>query len=170
MSADLPTELHLLTEEQLVELVATIGDDADALDLVLAELDGREDNTPEPTEEERRKDLVAQNRNPGETLDQTVDRMYGEHTYQRFAEADEACCGRMLKRVYEGNRDVQIEPYTLFHGPARAAAKYASDELIQWWKDNGRETWIEYKFAMLGRPGDAAAAAKARRATQDWIR
>ncbi len=166
----LPANLSTVSDDDLILLVATVADDEDALGLVLAELDRRDDDEPEPTEEQRRADLIAQNRLPGETLDQCVDRMYGEHTALRFDEASEECRGRLLNREYEGRRDLAIDPYSLFHGPARAAAKYASTELMDWWKANGRQTWIEYKFAMLGRPGDAAAAARAARATQDWIR
>jgi hypothetical protein len=174
MATTLPADLRTLTEEELVALVATCSDDEDALDALLAELDTREDDADsddpahEPSEEERLRDLVTQSRRPGETLDQCVDRMYGEHTYQRYLAAETYCRGRMLRRADE-SADV-IDPYTLFHGPARAAAKHASEELMAWWRENGRETWIEFKYRHLGRPGDRAAADRARRATQDWIR
>lgn len=164
------TALTELTEDELAALVVTHADDADALAAILAEMDAREDEIAEPTEEQRRADLVAQSRRPGESLDQTVDRMYGEHTYDRYLAAEEACRGRMLKREFESDRGDAVDPYTLFHGTARRAAKYASRELLDWWTANGRLTWVEYRYQMLGRGSDAAGAAKARRMTQDWIR
>ena len=168
MATTLPADLHTLTEEELVALVAQCSDDETALEALLAELDTRDsDDAAEVREEERKRDLVQQSRRPGETLDQAVDRMYGEHTYQRYLAAETYCRGRMLNRESES---AGVDPYSLFHGNARAAAKHASEELIQWWSYNGRQTWIEYKFEMLGRPGDAAAAALAARRTQDYIR
>lgn len=169
MMATLPN-LTALSDEALVEMVATLSDNDAELELVLTELDRRdieEQADREPTEEERRQDLLKQSRKPGESLDQLVDRMYGEATELLYLAAEAATNGYMIKKEFA---HLGIDPYSLFHGPARAAAKYASRELMDWFRANGRVTWIEYKYAMLGRSSDAAAAARAARATADYIR
>jgi hypothetical protein len=162
------TDLTLVDDDALVAMVATATTDTE-LDAVLAEIDRRdaEVDEPEVTEEERRRDLVRQERREGESLDQTVDRMYGAQTLIRYHQAEDECRGHLLNDAGEA---AGIDPYTLFHGPARAAARYASEELMDWWRANGRQTWIEYKAEMLGRPSDQRAAAEAARRTADILR
>ena len=165
-TATIPTDLHALSDEALVQMVAEHGDDPALLDLLLAELDTR-DADHEPTEQERLRDLVQQQRRPGESLDSVVMRLYEDELERWYVDAENACRGKMLSK--EGER-AGVDPGSLFRGSARTAAKYASRELIEWWMANGRTTWIEYQYLMLGRPGDAACAAAAARATQDYIR
>ncbi|MEK6443560.1 hypothetical protein [Pseudonocardia sp. T1-2H] len=164
-----PAALTEATDEELVSMVATAATDEE-LDAVLAEIDRRDSveyAEIEPTEEEQRRALVAAERRKGESLDQTVDRMYGDITRHRYEQAEDACRGHLLNAAGEA---AHIDPYTLFHGPARNAVRYASEELVDWWRENGRKTWIEYKAEMLGRPSDQRAAAEAAARTADILR
>ena len=59
---------------------------------------------------------------------------YRHALYQR---ATDECRGVLLNRrgVHRG-----IDPYSLFIGPEVRVASYGSDELIEWFKVNGRVT------------------------------
>lgn len=46
----------------------------------------------------------------------------------------------------------------LFSGPYRIAKKYASEELLQFWEREGRETLGSFRYKLLGRPSDLKAA------------
>jgi hypothetical protein len=132
---------------------------------VMDELERREEQDQEVDEATQLRVMLAEERRTGETLDQTVDRVYGEITYQRYVQAEDDTRGHMLNAA---GLAAEVDPYSLFHGPARRAAKYASRELLDWWKENSRVTWIEFKAQRLGRPSDIRAAAAAKRRAHDF--
>jgi hypothetical protein len=157
-----PTDLTVLTDDELVALLSTYAHDDDMVTAVLTEMEDREADVPVA---EQLADLVRAERREGESLDQTVDRMYGEFTYARYLAAEEACQGHLLNKA---GIEADVDPYSLFHGNARRAAKYASRELLDWWKEHRRIIWIQFKADRLGRPSDIRAAAAARRIAADF--
>jgi hypothetical protein len=46
----------------------------------------------------------------------------------------------------------------IFSGSATIARKYASEELLQWWRENGRETLGSFRYRMYGWDNDRKAA------------
>jgi hypothetical protein len=98
-------------------------------------------------------------RRPGETLDQAVRRLYSEHVHEQWLAAENATRGHLLSR--EGQR-AGIDPVSLFSGPAVRARKYASEDLLRFWADNPRVTFVEFRAATLGRASDIEAAQRAR--------
>lgn len=84
---------------------------------------------------------------------------YDVHTYTAYMNAEDECRGVLLNR--EGKAK-DIDPLSLFSGPAARARKYASEELKTWWARNGRITFAEWKFQWLGRESDRSAARTAR--------
>lgn len=159
--AQLPTNLAALTDTELTNLLNTHAHNDDAITAIITELDQR-DQQPEQEDidpAEAARALIDTERRNSETREQTVDRLYGDMTFQRYITAETDTNGYLLNKAGQA---AQIDPYTLFHGPAKRAAKYASDELLDWWQQNGRITWIEYKAQMLGRPSDIKAAQQAR--------
>jgi hypothetical protein len=157
-----PTDLTVLPDDELVALLSTYAHDDDTVTAILTEMEDREADIPVV---EQLADLVRAERRDGESLDQTVDRMYGEFTYTRYLAAEEACRGHLLNKA---GIAADIDPYSLFHGNARRAAKYASRELLDWWKEHRRIIWIEFKAEYLGRLSDVRAAAAARRTAADF--
>lgn len=166
MTATITEPIGQISDDELVELLNANLHDDDLVDAVLAELERREEPQEELVDEAAQlRAMLEQDRRPGESLDQLVDRLYGDATYARYVEAENATRGHMLNRA---GLAAEVDPYSLFHGPARRAAKYASRELLDWWQENGRVTWIEYKARMLGRPSDIRAAAAAKRRAADF--
>lgn len=163
--ADQAIDVTTMTDDQLAAAVTVHGHNDDMVTALITELERRDAQDHEVDETTRLRDLVAQERRTGETIDQTVDRMYGNVTFERYLAAENATRGHMLNPV---GLAAAVDPYSLFHGPARRAAKYASRELLDWWQVNGRVTWIEFKAERLGRPSDIRAAAAARRRAHDF--
>ncbi|MDB5910686.1 MAG: hypothetical protein JWP34_4800, partial [Massilia sp.] len=95
-----------------------------------------------------RQAVVNQERLPGETLDDTVRRMYHDFVNLQFMEAEAATNGVMLNKA---GLAAGVSDFGLFSGPARIAYTYASEELKRWWVDHPRVTWTEYAAEALGR-------------------
>jgi hypothetical protein len=162
------TLAQVATDAELIALLDKHADHDDTVGAILAELDNRDADelaAEEVDEQTRLADMVRQQRRAGESLEQTVDRMYGEHTAERHDQAENATRGHMLNRkgLAKG-----VDPYSLFHGPASRAAMYASEELMGWWKANGRMPWIAYMAMMLGRPSDIRKAREVMRRAADF--
>ncbi|AIG81328.1 Hypothetical protein AJAP_42805 (plasmid) [Amycolatopsis japonica] len=134
-------------EQRIAELVSAGWEYRDAY----AEAYGLD---PEQLAQQERAALVRENRLPGESLEQTVDRMFTEDADRRYAEAEKACRGHMLVKESVG----KVNPRELFCGPASRIRKHASPELKAWFYANGRITWREYMAHMLGRARDIELA------------
>lgn len=181
MPSAVAVDITKLTEDELTAELTAAGDDEIRIEAVLAEMERRDaidarinelvekgytyrdayaeahDLDPEELDRQERAAMVASARQAGESLEQVVDRLYGEMTRARYVRAEDECRGQLLNQA---GRAAGLDPYLFFHGPASRVRKYASDELRSWFRDNGRMTWIEYKAQMLGRASDVAKAAK----------
>lgn len=98
----------------------------------------------------------AVDRHAGETLQQAVRRSYDEWLHMTYLEAEKATRGNMLNRA--GKR-AQVDPLTLFTGPVSRARRYASEDLMRWWRQNKRMNLTEFRAQVLRRDRDRAAAA-----------
>lgn len=156
-------EIADMSIDQLAEMVSVHGDNDDMVTALIAELERREQDPVDATTQ--LVDLLDSERRAGESREQCVDRLYGETTFERYLQAENATAGHMLNKA---GLAAGVDPYSLFHGPARRAAKYASRELRDWWAANGRVTWIEFKAERLGRPSDIRRAAAAKRRAADF--
>lgn len=56
--------------------------------------------------------------------------------------ADDELSGYLLN---QRGTDAGIEAMTLFYGPAVRVKAYASEELVNWFQENGRMTFQEYE-------------------------
>lgn len=191
----LPLNLANASDDQLIEMVSTLARRAEqlqamaakvegALDRVLAEIDNRPEPDPtwhaeeiqplegdvdyQPTEAEVRADILRQYRMPGETLQQAADRMFRAEQEARYLRAERECRGELLNRL---GRALGRSPFGLFQGPASVAAKYASQELIDWWAIPGNEriTRAEHMWDWTGAETFRADAETAAGRTRDLI-
>ncbi|WP_372672633.1 hypothetical protein [Amycolatopsis kentuckyensis] len=105
--------------------------------------------------QEERAAFVRAQKLPGETLEQTVDRLFTEDADRRFAQAETDCRGHLLTKEAQA---AGVDARTLFCGPASRIRKHASPELKSWFYANGRITWREYMAHMLGRARDIEMA------------
>jgi len=114
----------------------------------------------EDVDRAERNAAVDADRRSGETRDQAVRRMYDEWVYLQYLAAEDATRGHMLSPA---RKAAGIDVLSLFSGPAVRARKYASEDLLRWWADgNDRQTFTEYRAAILGRDSDREAAAVTR--------
>jgi phage portal protein BeeE len=96
--------------------------------------------------QQERASLVDLDRRAGETRRQAVRRAYGEWVNLQYIAAEDATRGNVLNAAGQAKG---LDPVSLFSGPARTARKYASEELLRWWQDNGRTTYAEFEAAVL---------------------
>ncbi|WP_453062973.1 phage minor capsid protein [Streptomyces mexicanus] len=124
---------------------ALADDDAfwDAVKADAARLYGRAEEAPE---DERHTITRAEAR-----------RMYDEYVYRQMLAADDACNGILLSPKA---RAAGVSPLSLFSGPARIAYARASEELKEWWKENGRLTQAEFIEQVTGRTQRWSATAR----------
>jgi len=179
----LPALTHV-SDDDLTAMIDAVADNDAALSHVLAELDRRDqEQAPtvpvqrvegEPTvtaDDERRAWLNAQReiRPDGkrETIVQCVDRLYGEMVDERLQKAEDECRGHLLTQA---GFNAGIDPRTLFYGNASRAVKWASDELLAWFEENGRPSWAEYMLEWTGHTRYADDAAKARGQWVEYLR
>ncbi|MFD5901726.1 phage minor capsid protein [Streptomyces microflavus] len=83
--------------------------------------------------------------------------LYDEYVYRQYLAAEEACRGYLLNKKAE---TAGHAPITLFAGPARIAYARASDELKEWWQENGRLTQAEFITQVTGKTQRWAAGAR----------
>ena len=55
------------------------------------------------------------------------------------------------RHAREHNWNLEIDIFTC-HWPT--AQRFASEELLQWWQENGRETLLSFRWQMHGWPSD----------------
>ncbi|MCX5362885.1 phage minor capsid protein [Streptomyces sp. NBC_00124] len=84
-------------------------------------------------------------------------RLYDEYVYRQMLAAEDALNGYLLN---ERARAAGKSPLSLFSGPARIAYANASDELRQWWAENGRLTQAEFIEKATGQAQRWAAGAR----------
>lgn len=90
----------------------------------------------------------------GTTFEQLSRSAFRDHVYDLIlrAEADPDVGAFMVSREGQARG---IDGRDLFTGPAAYAARWASDELKQWWDDNSRPTLAEFRAELLGDQGTA---------------
>ena len=113
-------------------------------------------------ERQRRDRAIAMLRNDGyggRSFDELTRAAFRDYVYQRWRDAEDATNGYMLNRRAKSRG---VDPKSLFVGPERVARANASDELLEWWDQNGRPTLEEFRAELLG-DGGAARALRAGR-------
>lgn len=65
---------------------------------------------------------------------------------QLYLEAENVTRGHMLNRR---GREQGIESRSLFYGPAQRAYLYASDELVEFWREHGRLPYADFEARVL---------------------
>ncbi|MCX4824238.1 phage minor capsid protein [Streptomyces sp. NBC_01142] len=83
--------------------------------------------------------------------------LYDEYVYLQYLKAEADCNGYLLNKKAAAEKR---NPITLFSGPARIAYAHASDELREWWANNGRMTQAEFVEQATGKPQRWAAGAR----------
>lgn len=94
-------------------------------------------------------------RRAGERTDRAVRRQYDTQVHLAYVSAEGATRGHLLSPA---GKAAGVDPISLFSGPTTRARAYASEDLLRWWADNGRQTFTQFRAAVLGRSRDRAAA------------
>lgn len=103
----------------------------------------------------------ARRRERGLTPDQQAREEYQRYVSAQYLQALDECKTAMLN---SRGRAAGIDEYDLFSGPEHTARAYASEELQAWWRRNGRLTASAFRYHLLGRDSDRAAAVRANNA------
>lgn len=109
--------------------------------------------------------LLDSDRHAGETRAQAADRTHSEWVDQQYQAAEDACRGHLLNAAGQARG---IDPRKLFYGPAARAYKYASEELVDYWRRNPRVTQVEWRAERTGSRTLAGQAATARQRSADF--
>lgn len=102
------------------------------------------------SDQQRREAAVSQLRAMGYTgrsFDELTSRAFRDEADRQYFAAEDATRGNVLNAA---GRRADISPLSLFGGTEARARKYASEELLQWWQDNGRLTLDNFRAGMLG--------------------
>lgn len=104
--------------------------------------------------------LLRQDGYVGDSFDALARASLRDRQNRAYWEAEDATRGVLLSNA---GRAAGIDPMSLFVGPESRVRKWASDELKEWFDQNGRPTLDEWRAELLGATG-AAATARASRA------
>ncbi len=174
------------SEDELMDMVGQYGDDPDALDSIFAAIDHKAemdlpkglhpddlpdtagdtsvwgdaslylDKSPDTNPTKRPERKLSRDEQVGEEFDAYVSTSY--------ARALDATAGNFISRkMAEEAKRRGITSESLFTGPVATAKKFASEELIAFWEENGRQTFTSYRYHMFHAPSDAKAAEVVRR-------
>lgn len=69
---------------------------------------------------------------------------YQLHLEAQYAAAVDECNGVLLNAR---GKAAKVDPFSLFKGPGRRAAAYASEELVSFWQRHTRVTWADFERA-----------------------
>jgi hypothetical protein len=166
------------SEDELMDMVGKYGDDPDALDAIFAAIDHKAEfdvPAPSPAAVSEWGDGSAYlTPTPGGkphvparklSRDEQTSEEFDAYVSTSYAKALEATAGNFIKRSMAAEAAKRgITSETLFTGPVATAKKFASEELIAFWEENGRQTWTSYRYHMFHMPADAKAAEVVRRA------
>jgi hypothetical protein len=115
------------------------------------------------TEEKIRRDQAEEHLRAGGYSGKTFrDRVKAAHTdtvHESFLHAESVCRGHLLSAA--GER-AGVSPASLWSGPAATAKKYASEELLDYFRQHGRLTLDDFTAELLG------GHAKFRTTGDDW--
>lgn len=96
---------------------------------------------------------------PGKTFRAMVKSAHAEHVRETYLDAEAACRGHVLNAAGQA---AGVDPESLWSGPAARVKKYASEELRDYLRDNGRMTLADFTASLLG------GQARHRTAGDDW--
>lgn len=102
------------------------------------------------SQRQRRDAAIAQLRTQGyhgRGFDGLARDAYRQEATRQYFTAEDATRGHMLNHA---GRAAGIDPADLFSGPESRARRYASDELREWWQDNGRLTFEGFTANLVG--------------------
>lgn len=94
------------------------------------------------------------------TPEQQCREEYSLYCNSQFLAAEYECAGNLLNARGKAK---DVDPTTLFSGPAARAAAYGSEELRGWFRDHGRQTYGSFRYAYFGRDSDYVASKYAAR-------
>ena len=173
--ASAEVKIRQLSDDDLTQLLDQVADREELVALILSVLDERDatrdDHAPATAADERRAYLEdyreTDSKGRREPIVKAADRLYGDLTRERWEKAEEACNGQLLTPQ---GRSTGVDSYSLFHGNASRAVKWASDELLAWWEENGRTSWAEHMYEYTGHARYASDAARARGQWVEYLR
>ncbi len=164
------------SEDELMDMVGKYGDDPDALDSIFAAIDHKaEMDVPVPDNVAIWGDASAYldptpGTNPARRVERKLsrDEQAGEefdaYVSTSYARALDSTAGNFISRkMAEEAKRRGITSESLFTGPVATAKKFASEELIAYWEEHGRQTFTSYRYHMFHAPSDAKAAEVVRR-------
>lgn len=93
------------------------------------------------------------------TAEQACREEYDAHLTNVYVMAENECRGQLLNRAGLAK---DVDPQSLFTGPASRVRAYASEELRTYFARHGRITYVEWKYQWFGRASDRDAARTAR--------
>lgn len=196
-----PVDLRELSEEQLADRLAEVGDDEDAVEAVIAELERRDADQQyadavaddpdaekwaevdrlvetgldyeqayaevfeKDVEKMRREDAIARLRREGHTgrgFDELARAAYAERLERDYFTAEAATNGFLL--TSEGQR-AGLDPRNLWRQNETYARRWASEELKQWWDENGRVTFDQFVAEQL----DGGNGERFRTGGESWL-
>lgn len=161
------------TEDELMDMVGEYADDPDALDNIFAAIDRKaEAEVPVPDNVAIWGDGSAYiDKSPAAkparklTRDEQTAEEFDAYVSTSYARALDHTAGNFIKAsMAEEARRRGITSESLFTGPVATARKFASEELIAYWEQYGRQTFTSYRYHMFHMPADAKAAEVVRRA------
>ncbi|MEU5847447.1 phage minor capsid protein [Saccharopolyspora shandongensis] len=132
------------------------------------EQDAEAEATGRSVEAIRRRDAITRLRGEGYSgrgFDELARASFRDQVYAAYIAAEAATNGYLLSNEAEA---AGIEPLSLFTGPAARARRWASDELLEWWDENGRLTFEEWVAELLG-DSRRARDARYRSGGETWL-
>ena len=181
-SLTLDSTAHL-SDDDLMGMLGDYGDDPEAIDKILEIIDQRDANQKAwaafDAAEEGRLAAEAAERNVwgevelpphtelssvlnparnglrGLTVDEQVAEDFFSYVQVQYSKALDETAGNFFNKRFEAEAKRKgITSEDLFMGPVATAQKYASEELIAWWEENGRHTKGSFRYTTLQRPRD----------------
>lgn len=172
--------LHM-SDGDLADMMARYADDPAVFDKIMEIMDERDAHQFLPVETDRTgathedqpplfdiPEPVAKEAAKRErklTPQQKASEEYQNYVMSQYSQALNDLNGVLLNEAGKayargaGGSDLEIN---LFSGSSSIARKYASEELLQWWAENGRETLGSFRFGMYGWENDRKAAQRVR--------
>ncbi|AFN37800.1 head maturation protease [Mycobacterium phage MacnCheese] len=105
-----------------------------------------------PIEEVRKRNFMRQARSyghSGNTFTQVLKQSFYAEVDEAYWKAEAATNGFMIARKYVG----KVNPAMLWHMSERDARKYMSEEMANWFDQNGRLTFMAYRQSILDGTG-----------------
>lgn len=171
-----------LDDDQLMDLIGENAEDPDAIDSILQIIDEREERklsfgggSFSPSTMPDKYDVVdyadkSPKTNPAArperklTRDEQVAEQFDAYVSMQYSRALEWTNGNFMKRSLEEEaRRRGLTSESIFLAPAKVAKKFASEELLAFWEQHGRQTFTSYRYDMFRAPSDRKAAETVRR-------